>query len=189
MRDWREQAKHAAYLVLSMIVVADVALFAGAIVARHATNMSPLYFSSSSYALVSAPVDGYSAASTKIAVGFAPTRGWAVRYASQTCEYCRADEPQWSRLKSRLLENGYRIYVIPPNAQGAYPEGASAIFGTTQIPYVSVGWIKQYRLVGTPTTLLFNGSGKMIWAHLGEISRFDQESASVALEWNKIRAW
>ena len=186
MKQWRERATCTIYMVLAAIVVADVFLLAYAIVARHSANMSQLYFRNPLQARASAPFDGYSAAGAKITFDSAPTRGWAVRYASQACPHCRADEQQWNELKSQLLEKGYRIYVIPPSAQDAYPNDASSISGATQLPYVNVEWIKQYRLTGTPTTLLFSGSGKMFWSHLGEISKSDRVSALIAVTWNNI---
>jgi thioredoxin-related protein len=88
-------------------------------------------------------------------------------------------------LKSQLVKKGYRIYRIPPTWDESYSNSAPEVASETQISYVDVSWMKWYRLTSTPTTLLFDGHGKLIWSHIGTMDKDDQKSAMQAgfLDW------
>jgi hypothetical protein len=160
-----------------MLVVADVALFSYVAVARGSSRLSASLFRDPPDAGSGFPPSGYSAAGNKVAPPAASENGWAIRYASPHCEHCRADEARWSGLKTQLIKKGYHIYEIPPTSADSYPANAPELAGETQISFVDVGWMKRYRPMSTPTILLFNGHGRVIWTHVGEMNQDDDKSA------------
>jgi hypothetical protein len=160
-----------------MITVSDVALFTYVTIARHSNRILEVPLRRPSTESNNVPLHGYSSTGKEVSVPSVSERGWVVRYTTPRCEYCRADEGQWSILKSLLIKKGFQIYEIPPDSINSYSAGAPEMANETQISFVDVGWIKRYRFVGTPTTLLFDGDGKMIWSHMGTMDKNDRKSA------------
>jgi hypothetical protein len=169
------------YALLTVIAATDVVLFAYVNVARYSGMVSEAFFRDPSDMRANVPPSGYSAAGEKAPLPSLSESGWAVRYATPQCGYCRSDEAQWSMLKSKLIKKGYRIYEVPPDSVASYFDSAPELANETQISYVEVGWMKRYRFTATPTTLLFDGRGKLIWSHMGIMNKDDQKSA--------LRAW
>lgn len=104
-------------------------------------------------------------------------QGWAVRYSSNNCPFCKKDEALWNPLESGLREIGYRVFIIVPNTQDEFPPNSDELNGARQEVYVSLGWIKHFRLTVTPTLLLFNHRGELIWSHQGMLDPIDPSSA------------
>lgn len=185
MKPSKEWFVRGTYILLAIVAVTDVALFASVTAARYSIRVSKVFSRSSLAEGAGLSPGGYSASGNKVSVSTAREKGWAVRYASSKCEYCRADEARWSNLKLQLLNKGYRIVEIPPDLSESFSDGAPELTGETQIPFVDVDWMKRYRLTMTPTTLLFNGHGKVIWTQDGVMSEADQKSAAQAAFWNR----
>ena len=176
------------YPLLAMLTVADAALFVYVTVTRHSLALSPAVFlRNPADSLPSAPPRGYSAQGIEAASPSPAGQGWAVRYTTPACPASHADEKQWGSLKAQLLSRGYRIYTIPPNTD--LPAHARPSTDETQLMFVDVGWMRRYRLPGTPTLLLFNGRGQLIWTHAGTISHDDAKSALSAVFWNNEKGW
>jgi hypothetical protein len=173
------------YTLLVGVTVADVSLFSymTALTHRNATDSTPFVRDVPDSAAGIRP-RGYSDAGIEVAASSMSDKGWAVRYTSPGCKFCRADEPKWSALKSELVASGYQVYDLLPSSSKRPTVGHN---DEMPIAFIDVGWMKQYRLTGTPTTLIFNRHGKIIWAHAGTMSDEDQKSALRTLFWNKSR--
>jgi len=115
-----------------------------------------------------------------VSVGFAS--GWAVRYVAKNCPFCRQDEPRWQMLKTQMEGLGYRVYIIPPMSSDA-PEESSSGTGPLekQLRLVPIDWIKHYRLTKTPTVLVFDPGGRLIWGHEGTLKSGDPDTALQAI--------
>lgn len=124
----------------------------------------------------SAVPEGYTTSNDKVSSGQQVLSGWAVRYASPKCEFCRNDK-QWSSLSAELQRLGLQIFAISPSANDAYPLAALVPRESRQEAYVSIEWIKQFRLRTTPTLLIFGADGRLIWCHRKTLSFDDKEAA------------
>jgi len=165
------------FVLLAVVTITDIALFAYVSSATHFNRKSELVFGNNSDGGTTDPPSGYSADGKRISTLGLAARGWVVRYASPLCKFCRADEAQWSKLKSQLIARGYQIYELPPSLRGAYSNSAPELAGETQIVFVDVGWIRNRRFAGTPITSLFDAHGRVIWTHIGGLEADDQRGA------------
>jgi hypothetical protein len=135
-----------------------------------------------------APPEGYTAAGVKVSIGSKSRSGWAVRYGTEKCEYCRQDKPRWVELSTALQRLGYQVVYIPPYANLGYPDDALTPSGARQQVYVGMEWIRHFRLVVTPTVLIFGPEGQLIWSHRGTLSSDGPQSAVRAIEAARRRA-
>jgi len=111
---------------------------------------------------------------------------WAIRYASPKCHFSEEDEKRWSKLASQLRIKGYQIITLVPDGERSYSVGAQSLGPSLQEVYVDLGWLKHFRLSGTPTLLIFEGSHGLIWSHQGELSIFDPINALHEIDyWGK----
>jgi hypothetical protein len=180
---WKIIVSPLIYVVLASLACADLGLFICATRSRRSVETSPVFFRNPEYSVANVPPAGYTISGVVVDSSTASARGWIVRYASQNCTVCRADEPRWRSLKLHLLRKGYRIYIILPQARDAYSKDAPELSDSTQIAYPRIGWIKLYYLTATPTTLLFDSDGKMIWNHFGQMTEDDERAALEAAAW------
>jgi hypothetical protein len=171
--------------LLAVVAIADVVIYGYVISLRQSVGDSRFFYRGISDTATNARPGGYNLSNVRLTVNSNAQTGWAVRYASRFCKFCQKDEPKWQSLKSHLASNSYLIFTIPVTAAESYPEHASALSGTSQISYVDVEWIKRYRLSATPTTLIFNRSGKIIWTHAGTMTDDDEKSAIHAIDVNR----
>lgn len=102
--------------------------------------------------------------------------GLVVRYAAAMCPYCRADR-QWVPLSARLQRRGYRVVFILPFAKDRYADKDVIPRGAPQEAYISMEWIRHFRLTLTPTVLMFGPHQNLVWAHQGVLSASDVRSA------------
>jgi hypothetical protein len=168
------------FVLLAIVTIADITLLAYVKAAIHSERKSGAVFRDNLGGSPTYPPGGYSAAGERISPSGPAGRGWVVRYASPSCEFCRADEAQWSILKSQLIAKGYQIYALSPSLHDAYSDRATELAGETQIPFVDVDWIKNARFRGTPITLLLDARGRVIWTHTGTLEIDDQKAATRA---------
>jgi len=184
MRLLRLRIKHALYLSLAIVAGVDVALFVYVTVARHLIPSTGAFIRGETISEVGSPPSGYSDEGEKIPAPKAG-HGWAVRYTTPECEFSRADRTPWSSLEGQLVARGYWIYEIAPRTGNLKVLRTSKETGKTHIAFVDVGWMKRYRLTATPTTVIFNERGKIVWTHVGTMGQDDQKSAVRALFWNR----
>ena len=122
-----------------------------------------------------AAVDGFEA-NWKRLEPLSSHSGWAVRYAAKTCAFC-AEDTQWERLSAQLIKSGFKVTVLLPSADEAYPAQSLVPAGAPQIAFVSMDWMKQFRITITPSLLLFDRSGRLIWQQQGVLSPTNVEQA------------
>lgn len=101
--------------------------------------------------------------------------GWAVRYVSKDCGYCETDV-HGKRLISELEELGMPVAILVPRAGEEVADGMFAA-ASPQMTFVPVGWIKQLRLTVTPTLMIFDGKGALVWHHQGTLQPDDVTEA------------
>jgi hypothetical protein len=170
-------------ILIGLLVVVDGAMilrYRTAIAAHSAQDSALLYRSPGERGLIPFP-DGYTAKGEKINIVLHSQAGWAVRYAAKGCLYCRNDK-QWGVLSNELQRRGYQVIVVTSSAREAYPEGDLVPRGAAQEAFVRMEWIKRFRLVGTPTLLIFGPDQRLIWSHQGMLSADDQQSAVRAIK-------
>lgn len=170
---------------LAVIAMTDVVIVGYIALVRRSFHDSKYFYRETANRAVNSRPAGYTFSGERVTADSGVETGWAIRYAAQFCRYCREDEAKWQSVKRTLASRRYSIVTIPVTAGDSYPEGANALSGSVQISYVDVEWIKQYRLSATPTTLIFNKSGQMIWRHAGVMSDDDEESALQAIGSNR----
>jgi thioredoxin-related protein len=130
--------------------------------------------------------------------GFTPTRakiswnealptssGWVVRYASTGCIYCRLDF-EWERLVPLLERLGYRTTILLPKETDEFEDDKIISENAQQMAFVKMDWIKQFRFTGTPTVIVFDNNGRVLWHHNGMMKNVDYESARSAIS-NSIK--
>ena len=114
---------------------------------------------------VSLFASGLAVDGTRVAV---PDRGapLLIRYASRTCGYCARDTV-WPRLAEAMRLKGVSVAVLLPRAAEGFDPAALVPAQVPQVAFVSMEWMKRYRLTVTPTAMLFNRAGKLVWAQHG----------------------
>lgn len=115
-------------------------------------------------------------------------KGWVVRYAARDCHYCREDA-QWPRLANELEDLHYQVIILLPNAKQAFSKNDLVPSDALQEAFVSMDWVKQFRLNMTPTVLIFDCNQHLIWFQRGMLSPTARESALHAVTAAKARGW
>jgi len=130
------------------------------------------------------PPTGFTGDDQRTVAVSSASRGWAVRYASTNCHFCRDDQKRWSGLAEQLADKGYQIVTIVPDSQESYSADGLVPKASVQQAYVDLGWLKNFRLSATPTLLLFDSKHGLIWAHKGTLSIADPIDAM-----HKVSYW
>ena len=125
--------------------------------------------------------DGYTPEGTKLSwnESLPAPSGWVVRYASNGCIYCKLDF-EWERL-AHQLERNYRIITLLPNEESQFAKDQMIPENAQQLVFIKMDWIKQFRFTGTPTTIIFDNNGRMIWHHQGMLGEDDYNLAKKLL--------
>jgi hypothetical protein len=179
MKPSLERLFQVGFHLCALLIVVTATLFIKATIANGevaSTSDSKYHFPNLSSG-GSSPV-GYDAEGMPARLDLHQHSGWAVRFASPHCHYSQQDEPTWRRLSSELNRRGVPIYIIVPTQTDAYPKDYTSTIGAVQLSYVDMEWLRRFRLTGTPTVLLFNREGGLVWSHRGLLHEKD---ASVAL--------
>jgi hypothetical protein len=126
--------------------------------------------------------DGFTPAKTKISWDESPLipSGWVVRYTSKGCRYCTLDS-EWERLVSQLERFNYRTILLLPTEVDQFDDDQILPESAKQMAFVKMDWIKQFRFTGTPTTVIFDNNGRVLWQHFGMLKEADYESAGKAI--------
>ena len=107
--------------------------------------------------------------------------GFAVRFASDKCPFSRGDE-QWKALAPMLQVRGIPITALLPSAEQAFPTFSMVPFGAPQAAYISIDWMKRYRLSLTPTLLIFDADRRLVWHREGALTPVDVKAAVRAID-------
>jgi hypothetical protein len=87
-----------------------------------------------------------------------------VFFLNKDCHYCTASAPFYKQLTEEGLKHGVRSLAVLPNSM----EEAKAYIQSVKLPIddVRIGPLSSYKIPGTPTVLLVNGSGTVerVWS-------------------------
>ena len=130
--------------------------------------------------------DGFTPEKTKVLQDESSSAlsGWVVRYASRGCIFCNLDY-EWERLVPVLERNNYRTILLLPNETDQFAESRVLPESAEQMAYVKMDWIKQFRFTGTPTLVIFNNKGRVLWHRTGMLQDVDYESIVKTIENNR----
>lgn len=106
--------------------------------------------------------------------------GFAIWYASRTCPYCKRDY-QWDKLASQLQIDGVPIAILLPAAGFGFSYLETRPLGADQVAFVDAAWLKRYPLSVTPTLLIFDRKGQLIWYKWGVLTEEDRRNALAAV--------
>jgi len=126
--------------------------------------------------------DGFTPAKMKITwdESLSAPSGWVVRYASKGCRYCALDA-EWERLIPQLEHLDFRTILLLPTETDQFDEDQMIPERAKQMAFVRMDWIKQFRFTGTPTTVIFDNNGRVLWRHYGMLKEADYKSAEKAI--------
>jgi len=122
--------------------------------------------------------DGFTPGKTKVSWNdsLLASSGWVVRYASKGCIYCVQDT-EWERLVPQLERLNYRTILLLPREADQFDEDQIISQAVRQMAFVKMDWIKQFRFSGTPTIVVFDNNGRVLWHRTGMLQEADYESA------------
>jgi hypothetical protein len=128
------------------------------------------------------PYDGYTAEKNKLSwdKSLPIPSGWVVRYARSGCVYCKLDF-EWERLFSLLEHSNYRTIIALPQETDRIASVGVIPKHVQQMAFVKMNWIKQFRFTATPSVIIFNNEGRILWNHVGMMSDADYKSAKKAI--------
>jgi len=169
---------------LTTIILAAIMAFNAIILARIWLTMDIDSFYREKKTEYTLP-EGFTPANTKISwdESFPAPSGWVVRYASSGCIYCRLDF-DWERLIPLLERLNYRVILLLPEEERAFEEEQLMPETAQQAAFVKMDWVKQFRFTVTPTLVIFDNNGRVIWHHEGMLNDEDYESAEKAISRN-----
>jgi len=129
--------------------------------------------------------DGFSPENTKLSLNESSSpAGWVVRYASNGCIYCKLDF-YWEHYASKLESLNYRIILLLPKEEDKFDDDRIISKTLQQLAFIKPEWIKQFRFTGTPTVVIFDNNGRVLWRHAGLLKEVDYNSLKMAIEGNK----
>jgi hypothetical protein len=104
-----------------------------------------------------------------------------VRYAAKGCPYSHSDEV-WTSFAEEMRSRGAKVAVLLSAAKQAFDGETLVPSGIPQAAFVSLEWMSRFRLSSTPTVLLFDAGGALVWAEEGTLRSDSIERAVRALE-------
>jgi len=122
--------------------------------------------------------DGFTPSGTKITwnESSTPPSGWVVRYASNGCIYCKLDH-EWERLAYQLEQENFRIITLLPNEMNQFDDAQIIPKTARQMVFIKMDWAKQFRFIGTPSVIIFDNNGHVLWHRTGMLNDVDYVSA------------
>jgi len=128
--------------------------------------------------------DGYTPGKTRISWDESLTTpsGWVVRYTSKGCTYC-AQDSEWERLVHLLERHNYRTILLLPTEKNQYDDD-ELLSTLQQMAFIKMDWIKQFRFTGTPTVVVFDNNGRVLWQRVGMLNESDYVSAEKVIRKN-----
>jgi len=129
--------------------------------------------------------NGFTAAGTNVVLNksLPLPSGWVVRYVSKDCIYCELDF-EWERLALHLEKHNYRTILLLAKEAGQFEKDQIVPETAQQLVFIRMDWIKQFRLTETPTVIIFNNDGRVLWSHRGMLEHADYKSAEKVIARN-----
>jgi hypothetical protein len=171
---WRIVERNVAFLLMGMIVLDLVLFVRNSSAERRIENLDVVVKSVMGSEAIPKPV-GFRRDGTRIDVSSA-RKGWVIRYAGNGCKFCLQDT-QWKNLAGNLQHAGFDVIVLLPGPQEEFPKNHLVPEGAPQEAFIDSEWIKHFRLLVTPTVLLFDSHQRLIWHRQGMLGSSDVSSA------------
>jgi hypothetical protein len=92
-----------------------------------------------------------------------------LRYASTSCSYCKQDRAFFNLLFRQLRQVGCTAVVLAPTRE----ELEAPSDGEHRLEFTTAATARALPLTATPTTLLFDWAGRVIWLKQGAMDRDD----------------
>lgn len=117
--------------------------------------------------------DGYSPSGGRLAS--APRGCYLLRLTAIGCEYCRRDQPEFTKLAAAARSAGCEVLEAAPKPEWQVP----AKSGVVQLEYIGMPLGRVLVPYLTPQTLLVAPDAKLVWYRVGAM---DQRTLRTALE-------
>lgn len=144
---------------------------------RHLSSAPSALLRDSRATATLAGIEAYTTNGDHLNLGSKTGAGYVIRYASRHCGYCRRDAPAWKQAATQLAGKGFRIFTLVPSSREAYADHQVIPAGTPQIVDIGMEWVKRLSPMGTPTLLITDPDGLILWQHEGELSDQDLHAA------------
>lgn len=175
---WRIVERNVAILLTGMIIL-DLALFVRVSSAERRLRSVATVVRPSAGTEMIPPPSGFQRDGTKIDLSGA-RKGWAIRYAGEGCPFCLKDT-QWNVLAQQLQDMGIEPIVLLPSPRDEFRKSHLVPQGIQQEAFVGMEWIDHFSLTMTPTLLLIDNHGRLIWQRQGMLDSSDTSSAIEAV--------
>jgi len=165
-------------------VLASLLALDGFMVARNMLFRSPGRFAPRSAILVGGDpprlAHAYAGDATAAMAARPASRGYVLRYSSQSCQYSRNDL-LWPTLADAFAKNNFDVSVLIPDHTSALLENEVFPKSARQIAFVPLDWMNHFQLTVTPTILAFDAGGRLVWHRVGMLRGVDVENAMAAM--------
>ena len=166
-------------VALIALVVIDIALLASVILSRRDLRVARGHYAGG-LAVSRLQLVGFDRGGRRLDIT-GGAAGLAVRYASKNCPFSIRDVG-WEALGPTLLTRGLQIAVLTPLAELGFSKTALVPTGALQAAFINADWVNQYRLTLTPTLLVFDAEGNLIWHREGTLTQADVRAAIRAVD-------
>lgn len=98
-----------------------------------------------------------------------------VRYTSERCPYCRADERSLKEAEAMAIRAGCKVWLISPTVLEAPQLSGLDVFNPhlAVVAFPSVDFSRSINLQLTPTTFLADGQWRLLWVKQGMLEPAD----------------
>lgn len=162
--------------IVAVLSVVDAALFIGIVLSARGIRPVAVVRRPGGHGVFARPA-GFTP-NGRFIPGGKPLACWAARFEIDHCEFCQADDKgEWGRLAGVLAKLSCPVFVLPPGRSAELPERDLVPRDATQELYISMDFVKQFRLTIAPTTLIFGPRGELLWSKQGELGAGDYAAA------------
>lgn len=104
-----------------------------------------------------------------------------IRYVSRGCIYCADSKQAWDSLAGTLGRLGCLPVGVVPRAALSLAPSVFGVAGESQLAWLTMDWVEGWRPTETPTTLVVDGAGRVLWSRVGELRPDDAAAAAAAV--------
>ena len=160
-------------IVLSLVILAATGLFF--VLAMRIRNLQPV--------AIGQLVKGFGGITTQGQTISSNEHCHLIRFATPRCKYCREDLPSWNYLAKAAALRGCSVTSVLPMYEEPMKEypGHDQPEGDTVV-FPSPSFAKDTRFRMTPTTIICDKGGQVLWIKNGIMSDADRASAVNVLQ-------